>query len=361
MAIQTRRGNFTEFNPNKMLPGEWATALADDPSAKDGAAVYMCFAPGNTKRMATYQDMQENIKAVTQEITDEVSEKIIKDAQEGIQIAVDGANQAANRAEQLTQEIQTKLDNGDFIGPEGPVGPAGGIDGLEIEPVEFVDAQEVESLTSGDTVSTLFGKINTFMKAVEEGGIGGNMLDKVYPIGAIYMSASASNPGELFGGTWTSWGAGRVPVGVDTEQTEFAQPEREGGEKDHILTIGELASHTHTQNEHNHSLNGHTHGFSANTGGAGNHTHTGRWKAMNAVSMAGGSYLLRRVANEDSYDGSSQVTDSAGNHTHSVSGTTGGSSGNTGDMAAMNQNTGNSDAHNNLQPYITCYMWKRIA
>lgn len=24
-------------------------------------------------------------------------------------------------------------------------------------------------------------------------------------------------------------------------------------------------------------------------------------------------------------------------------------------------NTGEGQAHNNLQPYITCYMWKRVA
>ncbi len=62
----------------------------------------------------------------------------------------------------------------------------------------------------------------------------------------------------------------KVPVGIDASQSEFAQPDMEGGEKAHSLIVGELASHSHIRNNHRHSLNGHTHSFNANTGVAGN-------------------------------------------------------------------------------------------
>ena len=45
------------------------------------------------------------------------------------------------------------------------------------------------------------------------------------------MSVNSTNPTNLFGGTWVTWGAGRVPVGIDTSQTEFASVEKTGGEK----------------------------------------------------------------------------------------------------------------------------------
>lgn len=350
MAIQNRRGNYSDFDPDKMLPGEWGAVLADDPSSKNGKSVYMCFAPGDTKRMATYEDMDENIRKATEEIAEDLSDQIIAEAKPAI-------DQAVANAQEITQTLQEKLEAGEFTGPEGPRGPAGSLEGLEDETVEFTEPEQTENLISGDSVRVLFGKISKFMK----GGAGTGILDKVYPVGSIYMSVNSVNPSALLGGVWEAWGAGRVPVSVDAGQTEFAEAELTGGEKEHALSVAELAEHTHVQEEHQHSLSGHTHSFSANTSGAGDHTHTGRWKAMNTTSLAGGSYLLRRISGEDSYDGISQVTDAAGNHSHSVSGTTGGGSGNTGSAAAVNQTAGEGEAHNNLQPYITCYMWKRTA
>lgn len=310
MAIQTRRGSYTDFDPDKMLPGEWGTAIADDPSAKDGTAVYMCFSPGNTKRMATYEDMQDHIKSVTKEIADGITEQ----------------------AEGVVQDIERRLEDGEFVGPEGPRGPAGGIEHLDEAPVVFEDYPVQEQLSSGDSVAELFGKISTFMKTMEEGGLTGGIMNKVYPVGSIYMSVNPNDPAELFGGIWSRWGSGRVPVGVDDQQDEFKDVEQIGGENMHVLTTAELAAHTHIQELHNHvqlphshSLAGHTHSFSSST-------------------------------------------DAAGNHTHTLSGTTGGAEGNSGevstesaDTSAVNQNTGESAAHNNLQPYVTCYMWKRIA
>ena len=78
------------------------------------------------------------------------------------------------------------------------------------------------------------------------------ILDKTYPIGSIYMSSSSTNPGTLFGGTWTAWGAGRVPVGFASGDSDFGTSEKTGGEKTHKLTQSELASHYHEPNRTGH-------------------------------------------------------------------------------------------------------------
>ncbi len=50
----------------------------------------------------------------------------------------------------------------------------------------------------------------------------------IYPVGSIYLSVKKTNPGTLFGGTWVSWGSGRVPVGVNTNDSDFKTVERTG-------------------------------------------------------------------------------------------------------------------------------------
>ena len=71
MAIQMRRGKFTNFLPSKLQPGEWAIVQGDDPSASDGLSVYVAFAAGVVKRMATYTDMVDNCRdAIEQSIGD---------------------------------------------------------------------------------------------------------------------------------------------------------------------------------------------------------------------------------------------------------------------------------------------------
>lgn len=69
MAIQMRRGAYAEFDPSKMLPGEWAVST-DNESQKQ--MVYMCFAPGVVKRMAALEDLQNELgKFATFGITDD--------------------------------------------------------------------------------------------------------------------------------------------------------------------------------------------------------------------------------------------------------------------------------------------------
>ena len=144
---------------------------------------------------------------------------------------------------------------------------------------------EIENLNLQKQIDELSNWQNTF-------------LDTIYPIGSIYMSIDSTNPSSLFGGTWEPWGTGKVPVGVDLNDTDFNTVEKIGGEKTHTLSVNEMPSHTHM-----------LHLVSNQLGNGG-----GMW---------GTTY--------SQYDGNVNT-----------------------------YSTGGSQAHNNLQPYITCYMWKRI-
>lgn len=68
MAIQMRRGLRKDFQPSKMLPGEWAVSID---VATDNQIVWMCFAPGVTKRMGTYEDFKRQIEEATADILNE--------------------------------------------------------------------------------------------------------------------------------------------------------------------------------------------------------------------------------------------------------------------------------------------------
>ena len=166
-----------------------------------------------------------------------------------------------------------------------------------------------------------------------------------HPVGAIYMSVTNTNPGTFLGGTWIAWGGGRVPTGVDISQTEFNTVEKTGGAKTHVLTTAELPSHTHGM--------AHTHGAGSLT--APDHTHTIR----RAPGVGGNA---NTVANGNS-PGSNPNVETLGSGALSVTGTTGGSSAtDTGGSSEPNTaSAGSGNAHNNLAPYITCYMFKRTA
>ena len=211
---------------------------------------------------------------------------------------------------------------------------------------------------------------------------------KKYYVGKLIFDTKNVNPATYLGfGTWQLWGAGRVPIGVDTSQTEFNTVEKTGGEKTHKLTVAELASHTHTfiGKAHTHTLNNHTHTYNKSNSTSGSTaltlTQIPRHKHHTVGNFGGGtsgtnSHLPKFVyANKDwasvdlddtnLYTGGNSSGKTDG-HTHSISTTstnTGGNSGNTSSatQGGNNSNTGSNTAHNNLQPYITCYIWKRVS
>jgi len=150
-------------------------------------------------------------------------------------------------------------------------------------------------------------------------------LQALHPVGSIYINATNStNPGTLLGfGTWTAFGAGRVPVGFDAGNALFDTAEETGGSADAITV-----SHTHTAANTN--LNGTF--YAANRDGpapTGTFSYTGNTASS---SLAGGGLT-----------GDIKEYQFSGDHTHTIN------------------STGSSGTNANYQPYITVYMWKRTA
>jgi hypothetical protein len=158
-------------------------------------------------------------------------------------------------------------------------------------------------------------------------------LQAVYPVGSIYTNATnATNPGTLLGfGTWTAFGAGRVPVGFNAADPLFDTAEETGGSKDAIVV-----SHTHTGSTA--SAGDHSH-FTVAAGG----TYSAPIGSTNTVRTPGSGgdreYNLEGTAST----AGAGLTSTAGAHTHSLT----------------IDSTGSSGTNANLQPYITVFMWKR--
>lgn len=193
----------------------------------------------------------------------------------------------------------------------------------------------------------------------DSGGISiTEILDRIYPIGSIYMSTNNISPEQFIGGTWQEYAKGKTLIGVDESDSDFDISNKTGGEKTHTLSISEIPSHTHLQNPHTHIQEAHSHDFNGTTSSSGTHYHTGNKLTAGVNSSTG----VNDVVRPEGYSGTNvQVVDNGGAHTHSFSGSTSETTAINGNTTATNLETGGDQAHNNLQPYITCYMWERIA
>lgn len=95
------------------------------------------------------------------------------------------------------------------------------------------------------------------------------LIDFLYPVGTIYTEITGTNPGTTFGvGTWTAFGAGRVPVGYNSGDSDFDTAEETGGSKTVDL------SHDHTVGAASGGTAKPTDGSGGVLEGTGQHTHT---------------------------------------------------------------------------------------
>jgi len=132
MAITMRHGPYNKFDPQKLRTGEIAVVTEGDPHASDGRAVYVCFSPGDVKRMATYEDMVENVDASCKEVIDrhidektgaaleacKEAAKAAQDAAKGTilaksdaELATGAANEAAEKALEAVKKCEGLMDN----------------------------------------------------------------------------------------------------------------------------------------------------------------------------------------------------------------------------------------------------------
>ena len=150
-------------------------------------------------------------------------------------------------------------------------------------------------------------------------GAWANLVDVIYPVGSIYMSASSTDPGTLFGGTWEAL-ENRFLVGAGDDYTAGD----EGGEALHTLTESELPVVEKGMNFRNfyNSSNGNIESPMAQTGTDGT-----------VNSQYSLTYNAATIASVHSNNTATHFTMSFGSGT----------------------------AHNNIPPYLAVYMWQRTA
>ena len=198
---------------------------------------------------------------------------------------------------------------------------------MEYERINWRDGKEGDTPVSAHNLNIMdkgiydamldIGALQEVVRAFE------TRLLAMHPVGSIEINVTGTNPSEYIGGTWVAWGSGRVPVGVDASQSEFDTVEETGGNKSHThtnpstgstaLTIEQIPSHRHILPS------------------AG---------AQGEISQYRISGLTDLGRYESSGAFSSSAVGGGQGHTHSM--------GSTGEAST-------------LQPYITCYMWKRTA
>lgn len=148
MAIQNRRGNESDFDPNKMLQGEWATAT-------DTEKVWMCFKPGKVRRMATYEDMVENIGEATEEIKTEFTAGV-KSATEAATGAANTANKAAKTASDASNTANAAAETA-MNAAEKAEAAAGG--DISEKTVSFEEVETYSKPTSGAKISSIIANL----------------------------------------------------------------------------------------------------------------------------------------------------------------------------------------------------------
>ena len=163
---------------------------------------------------------------------------------------------------------------------------------------------------------------NTILDSENYNNFATQTISKIYPVGSIYMSMSATNPATLFGvGTWKRISQGRMLLGADDSGYKAGAT---GGEATHTLTVNEMPAHSHGIS----NSGDHTHNF------YGSDNNNGPLTEGDGLDTEGNGHFTHNVR---------FTTSSAGAHTHTIS------------------NSGGGAAHNNMPPYLVCYIWQRTA
>ena len=99
MAIQLRRGDYTDFDPSRLLDGELAVVLENDPDTDDGTGTYVSYGDSNVKRLLTADEQVEVPTATT------TTAGIVKPDGTSITVDQDGTIHGANTSVYVANSI----------------------------------------------------------------------------------------------------------------------------------------------------------------------------------------------------------------------------------------------------------------
>lgn len=187
-----------------------------------------------------------------------------------------------------------------------------------------------------------------------------NLLNKMYPVGSIYMTMTNVNPSSILGGTWERYAQGRTLIGVDN--SSYTSAGLMGGKAIKTISTSNMASHNHNALISG-SVSSTFKGSSVDTSSNNSHLHT---LSINSSDKEAKGYVLYVNSSVGfggrviTYSVTRSTSSSAGSHNHTltpagtVSSTFYGSTGNT-------TSVGSNSSINFQNPYITIYIWKRTS
>lgn len=118
-----------------------------------------------------------------------------------------------------------------------------------------------------------------------------NLLEAVYPVGAVYISTVNTSPSSLIGGTWT-----RITNAALRASTSIGYT----GADTHAITINEMPSHSHDMKGYGAVLGsgnlGWRFGAGGNQTGTGIIFYTGGGQAMSLVQRSYNCFIWYRTA-----------------------------------------------------------------
>lgn len=177
--------------------------------------------------------------------------------------------------------------------------------------------------------SALDGLLKTLDDKIEEVREEGRIK-----IGDLYFSSDATNPATKLGyGTWAVHAAGRAIVGVGTADGTAWTAGQLRGSSNVTLTLAQIPSHRHYNNPPN-----------VHSDYAGDHQHYFKTIASGDYGSDG------RLAYAYSVSGTTTYTSPDGSHRHLVQ-----------LPSFYSDYSGSSQSHDNIQPSIGVYVWKRTA
>lgn len=180
-----------------------------------------------------------------------------------------------------------------------------------------VDNIDVSCITSKNNNFNLDSEGNLTVKSINASeGVSSNLsIDSIYPVGSIYISVNATNPGSVIGGVWEQL-KDRFLLGAGDTYNNGAT----GGASTHTLTASQMPIHAHNQNViSNYGYPNPFVGYDANICDESQRLY------ITGGFVTGGTWVAK-----DGYQ----------NQTNAV---------------------GGGQAHNNMPPYLVVYMWKRTA